>query len=243
MNASKTEINSLAICETVETWMDSLDVPDYPITDPECLGKYAQFVLSLDTQTGAMNGVDLFDRGKGLKSWIQGKVLLKLKPLTAGEKGIVGHGAWAPFLQSIGMDDSTAYWVRRIASTFDRQNAKGLGYTGMVRQLCESFHRATSDVAAKDANNAEKPKDNGGNNKKPTKPKLNESTLLGRLNKIHISVCNLKSELKTEFTHNVDINDLQARADMREAVTVIRCINEDLLRVEKQVNRLKKKAA
>lgn len=104
-----------------------------------------------DSVTFGGSGFDIFDRGKGFLSWIQGMALWKVRPLP----GAIDPGmdlrntdgtrlAWTEWLQSLKhpMSEATAYWCRRIYKTFSAEQAKATGYTEMISQVAPSFQPA-----------------------------------------------------------------------------------------------------
>lgn len=217
--------------EVVAKWMDSLTVPDFPTEDPELLDKYAKFMQGLDAQTGAMGGVDLFDRGKGLKSWIQGSVLLKMKPLAKKRKGIVGHGAWSPFLKAIAMDETTAYNVRRIANRFSREQAKTLGHTAMLAALYPSL-KATNDNRS-DETGAETSK-----SKTPQTKTITERSLESRMAKIKTATSQIDRDLTQCFVASDTVEAKAALAYLEDADESVAATRANLDAISKHIVQL-----
>lgn len=121
-------LNALRI--PIEEWIDSIDIPK-----PDLKDKAAALRVYRDFCLGVAACDLLFDRPIGLSVWCRGQVLLRLKPLTSGQKGLCEHGEWGQFCKAIGISDSTALLYRRCAETFSRQDAIKLGYQGMREQL------------------------------------------------------------------------------------------------------------
>jgi hypothetical protein len=82
--------------------------------------------------------------------------------------------------------------------------------------------------------------DDDDNGDKPRRL-LNEKTIPGHLERIHVAVGNLASELKTDFRPDPLIDDKQALACLESAEQTLDCIDEDSYRVRDFVAKLKLK--
>lgn len=145
-----TEVASIKELTTAYThWEESATRHESELTT---LSEVTGFLDSLgDSVTFGGTDCDIFDRGKGYLSWIQGMALSKVRPLPGSiddgielRKNDGTRMAWAEWLQSLKhpISESTAYWCRRIAQIFDAQTAKTTGYTEMISQLAPSFRNA-----------------------------------------------------------------------------------------------------
>lgn len=129
------------------------------ISDLKTLKQCEGFLARLESDT-TDGDVDIFDRGLGVKSWIQGAVLTRIKPLPKKDE----HGkpvlrpriplpklnekrmTLAQYVQErLPFSVSTAHWVRKIYDVFTLQQARCLGYMEMVRQLAPSFRKVLDD--------------------------------------------------------------------------------------------------
>jgi len=114
------------------------------------------FLRNLDLDSSDAD-VDLFDRGLGLKSWLQGGVLSRIRPLPTKDeygKPIDRGGMTLPYRNGKQMtfaeyiqgrlpfSVTTAHWVRKIHDVFTIEEARGLGYREMLSQLAPSFRKA-----------------------------------------------------------------------------------------------------
>ncbi|MDM8006904.1 MAG: hypothetical protein QUV05_12260 [Phycisphaerae bacterium] len=127
--AQKEEIlNQIRI--SAEDWIESVDLPKPDHANKALtLQAYSDFFLKLTEYE------NLFQRATGFIVWCKGCVLLQLKPLDKGEKGICEHGEWATFLEEVGLGETSAYFYRLCAKHFSRHQALQLGYQGMREEL------------------------------------------------------------------------------------------------------------
>ena len=136
-------VKDLTIGVTIETWIDGIEFPQVDPSDPpRAIKTLGDFLLELHQQVG-VGDTDLFDRGKAVLSWIQGRALSQLFPLDRSRfTGLLKRGQWGPFLTRYWRyGTSTAYWCRRIYETWpdNVQEVKRLGYTGCLGQLLHGF--------------------------------------------------------------------------------------------------------
>lgn len=129
------------------------------ISDLKTLKQCEEFLAKLELAT-TDGDVDLFDRGLGVKSWVQGAVLTRIKPLPKKDE----HGkpvkrsriplpmhngkrmTVAQFVQDrLPFSVSTAHWVRKVFDVFTLEDARRLGYREMISQLAPSFRKALDD--------------------------------------------------------------------------------------------------
>jgi hypothetical protein len=129
------------------------------ISDLKTLKQCEGFLAKLELAT-TDGDVDLFDRGLGVKSWIQGAVITRIKPLPKKDE----HGnpvsrprillpmrngkrmTLAQYVQErLPFSVSTAHWVRRIFDVFTLEQSRCLGYRELISQLAPSFRKALDD--------------------------------------------------------------------------------------------------
>jgi len=153
--AQKEEIlNELRI--STEDWIESVDLPKPdPTNKALTLQAYSDFCLKLTEYD------NVFQRATGFIVWCKGCVLLQLKPLDKGEKGICEHGEWATFLEKVGLGETSAYFYRLCAQSFTRHQALQLGYLGMRQQLYPTSEEMPSEEVGSSKDVA---------NKKPVSP-------------------------------------------------------------------------
>ncbi len=90
---------------------------------------YADFFNGLRDQVGQ------FDRGKGRLSWLQGRALLLARPQCSKRKG----QTWKGFLKSIGITESTAKHLRKVAEKISEAESKTLQYSEMLARCYPSY--------------------------------------------------------------------------------------------------------
>lgn len=129
------------------------------ISDLKTLKQCERFLATLESAT-TDGDVDFFDRGLAIKSWLQGAVLTRIKPLPKKDE----HGkpihreriqlpmrngtrmTLAQYVQErLPFSVSTAHWVRKIFDVFSLEDARVLGYREMISQLAPSFRKALDD--------------------------------------------------------------------------------------------------
>lgn len=133
---------------STEDWIESLDLPKPdPTNKVLTLQAYGDFFLKLTEYD------NVFQRATGFIAWCKGCVLLQLKPLDKGEKGLCAHGEWADFLEKVGLGETSAYFYRLCAKHFTRHQALQLGYLGMRQQLYPTSEEMPSEEieSSKDA--------------------------------------------------------------------------------------------
>ncbi len=99
----------------------------------------------------------------GVQRWHIGKALLLLKPLQSGERGLIKHGEWKPFLEAAGLDEIMAWRCRAIAYNFAlRQDAAALEWqwTAMIDALPKRKKEA-DDESEEDREGADEGSDEG----------------------------------------------------------------------------------
>lgn len=129
------------------------------ISDLKTLNQCEEFLAKLESAT-TDGDVDVFDRGLAVKSWAQGAVLTRIKPLPKKDE----HGkpvkrsriplpmhngkrmTLAQFVQDrLPFSVSTAHWVRKVFDVFTLEDIRVLGYREMISQLAPSFRKALDD--------------------------------------------------------------------------------------------------
>ena len=125
---------------STEDWIESVDLPKVDHNDKAgALQTYSDFFFKLTEYD------NLFQRATGFVVWCKGCILLQLKPLDTGEKGICEHGEWATFLEKVGLGETSAYFYRLCAKHFTRHQALQLGYRGMREQLYPTSQEMPSE--------------------------------------------------------------------------------------------------
>ena len=139
------------------------------IADLKTLQQCEEFLAKLESAT-TDGDVDLFDRGLAIKSWLQGAVLTRIKPLPKKDE----HGkpvyrsriplpmhngkrmTLAQYVQDrLPFSVSTAHWVRKVFDVFTLEDIRVLGYREMISQLAPSFRKALADGPPNTPNDAD----------------------------------------------------------------------------------------
>lgn len=104
-----------------------------PPTAGESLSVYLAYLKTLKADSLS------WDRGKGRMSWLQGTVLLHARK-ACQESGV--DGAWGKFLGSVGVKETTAKYLRKIAVTISEEESHTLGYDEMLARCYPSYSKA-----------------------------------------------------------------------------------------------------
>ena len=120
-------------------------IPDVPVVDSDdavtAEKRMRAYVLLLQESIAVGNDAprgNILDRCLGMQRWYIGKALLQLKPLDKAARGLIKHGDWEPFLESVGLDDVIAWRCRAVAKYFPRREDAALfnwQWTAMVEAL------------------------------------------------------------------------------------------------------------
>lgn len=174
---------------------------------------------------------DIFDRGKGLLSWILGMALWKVRPLPgatgAGMELLNPDGtrmAWTEWLRTLKhpISESTAYWCRRIFGAFSAKDAKSTGYTEMISQLSPSHKKAMKRDREKWAKHHElqETEDDGSEGDK------NEAAPVGSVEKMLDKLASTLKQLQTvreapDLFSNIE-GSLQVLEDQQKRIDKLR---------------------
>jgi hypothetical protein len=118
--------------------LDTIQAP----TAGQPLSVYLAFMQMFKADAGA------WDRGKGRLSYLQGTALLHARKVCQ-ESGEVG--AWGAFLGKIGMKDTTAKYLRKIATDISEKESHTLGFSEMLARCYKSYaNKVKAEVAEED---------------------------------------------------------------------------------------------
>lgn len=158
-----------------------------------------------DSVTLQGTGLDIFDRGKGCLSWLQGMALWKVRPLPGAKNKPMELRkpdgtllAWSEWLQLLKhpMSESTAYWYRRIYHVFTIEEAKVTGFSEMIAQLAPSFRKALKRDRAKWEKHHEF---NESNEPPPPPPKKDAPITVGKVERMLDNIAGTLDQLKTVY--------------------------------------------
>lgn len=175
--------------------------------------------------------IDIFDRGKGFLSWVQGMALSQVFPLPGAKNKkmelVNADGtrlAWTDWLRTLKhpISESTAYWYRRIHRTFSAAQAKTTGYTEMISQVSPSHKKAMNRDREKWKKHHELQDTNDGGSDGDKNEATPVGTVEKTLDKLARTLKQLQSVRDAPDLFNDIEGSLQVLEDQQKRIDVLR---------------------
>ena len=161
---------------------------------------------------------DIWDRGRGWISWLEGMILERARKSSKCKRGDYGK-----ILQAIGIHEKTAYNCRRIAQRFLPEKAKRMGYTEMLRELGWSSLDKKADLVDPEDETMRQPADSSieESDDRKTRRSVTDANLIATLDK----VAKLMNAVATMPKSRKDLD--KATAEYRSAIPKLTGIIRD----------------